>query len=98
MLSLLLASYCAACAVQENVVWLESLDLSNMTQDWGEPGKNRSVDGTPIMLHGKRYDHGVGTHATSTLSIRLYGTAKSFSSEVGVDDEKTGMGRIRFLV
>jgi len=100
MVTLLLASLINAALPlkQENVVWLESLDISNMTQDWGEPHKQRSVNGTPIMLHGKRYEHGIGTHANSSFAIDLKGGALRFSADVGIDDEVGDQGRVRFSV
>ncbi len=70
-------------------VWLDELDLSKTTQDWGEPGKNRSVDGHPLSIGKIGFERGLGTHARSTLYIDLKGGVKSFSSSVGVDGEIT---------
>lgn len=42
--SLVLANTMAACA-QSKTVWLDDLDLTAMTQGYGMPMKNKSIDG-----------------------------------------------------
>ena len=81
-----------------NGLWVDSLDLSRVEQDWGEPHAGRSVDNRPITLHGDVYRHGVGTHANSEMLIDLKGAAVRFAAVVGVDDEKKGLGSVRFHV
>ncbi len=77
---------------------IETLDLRNIEQGWGEPHANRSVDNHPLFIDGKRYDHGLGTHAESVFRIALGGNAESFSAVVGVDDEVGQQGRVNFRV
>ena len=81
-----------------NAIWLDSLDLSTIQQGYGSPGAGKSVDGNALKLGGITYKHGVGTHATSEYMLNLHGDATRFQSEVGVDDEKTGMGSVTFTV
>src|SRR5579871_5592574 len=81
-----------------NAMWVERLDLRQMSQDWGTPQRGRSVDRNPLTLKGVVYPHGIGTHAKSELSINLKGAATRFVSMVGVDDEKTGSGSVTFEV
>src|SRR5579862_7140518 len=71
-----------------NGVWLESLNLNNMNQDYGNPHKRRSIDNNPLTLGGTVYPHGIGSHAKSELSVDLKSGAKRFLSMVGVDDER----------
>ncbi|MCX8107404.1 MAG: NPCBM/NEW2 domain-containing protein, partial [Verrucomicrobiae bacterium] len=68
------------------VVWLESLDLSKMKQSWGRPQINRSVREQPLSIGGQRFEHGVGTHAKSTLWLDLAGGSERFVAKVGIDD------------
>ena len=80
---------------------LEDLDLSNMVQGWGSPGINKSVLGNPLTINGKIYEHGVGTHAVSRLTVDLHGIAVAFQAQVGIDDqvlEKKMSGSATFLV
>ena len=56
------------------------------------------MDNRPLSLHGDVYQHGVGTHATSEMLIDLKGAAARFLAVVGVDDEKRGLGSVRFHV
>jgi alpha-galactosidase len=79
-------------------IWLESLDLSKMQQDYGHPHAGKSVDKHPIRLNGATFPHGVGTHATSDVLIDLGHAATKFLAVVGVDDEKKGAGDVRFHV
>ncbi|MDQ1096070.1 MULTISPECIES: NPCBM/NEW2 domain-containing protein [Chryseobacterium] len=74
----------------QSTVWLDKLDLSVATQGNGKPGINTSVDGKKLTIAGKTFDRGFGTHAESSLLIKLNGKAKSFSALVGLDDEMKG--------
>jgi len=70
-------------------VWLDDLAIENTSQDWGNPQKNKSVDGHPLSIGGKSFAHGLGTHAASSLFIELKGGTEKFSASVGVDSEVT---------
>jgi alpha-galactosidase len=78
--------------------WLADLDLGGIEQDWGRPGKNRSVDGKPLSIGGVKFEHGVGTHASSTYRLGLDGRGKRFTAQVGVDDEVGQNGSVSFEV
>jgi alpha-galactosidase len=71
-------------------VWLDELDLSPATQGFGTPKKNKSVDGKVLTIAGKTFERGFGTHAESSLLIRLNGKASAFTAQVGIDDEIKG--------
>ena len=77
----------ASTSLLAGTVWLDDLDLTAAAQGWGEPHKNQSIDSHPITIGGKTFDHGFGTHAESTLRIKLNNGAQKFSASVGVDDE-----------
>ena len=68
-------------------VWLDKLDVRAAAQGWGEPQKNQSVEGHPLTIGGQVFGRGFGTHAESTLHLKLNGDARSFTASVGVDDE-----------
>jgi alpha-galactosidase len=93
LFSLALASTAAA-----ETFGLETLQIQHIEQGWGEPHANRSVDGHPLFLDGKRFEHGVGTHAYSTFRIALGGKAERFTATVGVDDEVGQRGSVVFQV
>jgi alpha-galactosidase len=80
-------------------VWLDQLDLSQATQGWGIPKKNRTVDGNIMTIAGKTFERGFGTHAESSLFIQLDGKANSFTAQVGLDDEvKANYPAVEFIV
>jgi alpha-galactosidase len=79
-------------------IWLETLGLDLISQDWGSPRARRSVDDKPLTLHGATYPHGIGTHANSEWTFDLKGRATRFASVVGVDDESGDKGSVVFCV
>jgi alpha-galactosidase len=80
-------------------IWVESIDLTKMTQRRGEPRAGRSIRDLPILLGGVTYPHGIGTRSISEFVIDLHGDALRFESMVGLDDVvKTGVGSVTFEV
>lgn len=80
-------------------VWLDDLNLSVVSQGWGDPHKNLSVDGHPLSIDGQTFKRGMGTHAVSTLYVDLKGATQSFSATVGVDsEEKNSIASLKFYV
>jgi alpha-galactosidase len=55
--------------------WLDQLDLSQATQGYGAAKKNTSIDGRKMTVGGKTFERGLGTHAESSLLIKLDGKA-----------------------
>lgn len=81
-----------------NAVWLETLDLKNISQGWGEPGVAESVKDQPLTIKGRVFAHGVGTHARALLTADLKGNATRFATFFGVDDETRGLGSVSMRV
>jgi alpha-galactosidase len=99
LLGLTLALVSASTVVPAATTYeLGTLDLHALEQSWGEPHANKSVDNHPLLLDGKRFDHGLGTHATSTYRLALGGQGERFTATVGVDDEVGERGSVEFKV
>ncbi|HEY6329962.1 MAG TPA: NPCBM/NEW2 domain-containing protein, partial [Blastocatellia bacterium] len=79
-------------------IWLESLDLTKMSQDWGVPRAGRSVGNKPLTMKGVVYPHGVGTHAVSDMLVNLKGAATKFAALAGVDEETLVLGSVDFEI
>jgi alpha-galactosidase len=79
-------------------VWLSDLDISKTQQGWGEPRRNTSVDGKPMRIGGRAFEHGLGTHADSALYIQLDGRGRKFTGWVGIDDEVGKQGSVEFRI
>ena len=75
-----------------NAVWLDSLDLKNITQPYKEPQAGESVDDNPLKLGGKVYPRGVGTHSGARMTIDLKGNATRFTAFFGIDAEAEDRG------
>lgn len=76
---------------------LSSLDLSHLRHAWKEIHLERTVTAAPITIAGQKYNNGVGTHATSSLTVQVDGNGKRFRSFVGVDDDSMpGTGGVVF--
>ncbi|MGH7990354.1 MAG: NPCBM/NEW2 domain-containing protein, partial [Limisphaerales bacterium] len=94
----LAALICFAPSLFAETVWLSSLDLNQMTTGWSAAKPNHEIAGGPLSIHGEKFDHGVGTHATSKFRVNLNGNAKYFTAEVGVDDSAGNQGSVEFIV
>jgi len=86
----------ASLARAAETVWLDTLDLSQMTQGWGVPQTNRSIREQPLSIGDRKFERGVGTHATSLARIELGGGSDRFLALVGVDDNANGASSITF--
>ncbi|MER6664036.1 NPCBM/NEW2 domain-containing protein [Amycolatopsis japonica] len=60
-------------------------------------GESKAGDGHRMSIGGVTYDDGLGVHAPSKVRLYLGGGCSSFTSSVGVDDEKAG-GSVAFEV
>jgi len=78
---------------------LDELDISKMTSGWNEPKANKSIEGRPISIGGRKFEHGVGTHSESMFAVSLDGKARRFEAFVGVDDEAANnQGSVEFRI
>lgn len=92
----IVASFCFA-----EKIYLSDLDISKTQQEWGVPQKDLSVNGNPLQINGTSYQKGLGTHAGSTLLIKLAGGSTRFKAVIGLDDEvdnKGGQVQFKILV
>lgn len=76
--------------VNAQTVWLDQLDLSTITQGYGTPKSNKSIDGNTLTIAGKTFERGIGSHSESLLTVILDGQATLFTAFVGIDDEVKG--------
>jgi alpha-galactosidase len=98
LLPLSLALYALPQHATAETFGLETLQLQHIEQGWGQPHANQSVDAHPLTVKGKRFEHGVGTHANSVFRIALGGKGERFTATVGVDDEVGQKGSVVFKV
>ena len=83
----------------EDGMWLETLDLNNMSVGYGQAQARKSVDGNALRLGGVTYPHGIGTHANSVMNVDLKGAVDRFLCAVGLDDEgKDNAAKVVFKV
>jgi alpha-galactosidase len=87
-----------------SAAYLSDLDPTYASNYWGPIERNQSNgeqnpgDGHPLSIAKTTFTKGVGVHAGSLIRYRLGGRCTSFSAQVGVDDEVTGVGSVRFQV
>ncbi len=78
--------------------------IGTVVNGWGAYEKDRSNgetgdnDGNVITLNGVQYTKGLGVHAFSDISFNLNKQFRTFTSDIGVDDEKGGGGSVFFQV
>jgi alpha-galactosidase len=91
---LLIISSCS----QPETVFLDQIDLTEMTVGWGSPKVGKSITDNPLLINGLEYEHGIGAHANSSFLLDLHGKAIEFSAKVGIDDESNENGSIQFYL
>ena len=57
-----------------------------VSQSWGSLRCNLTTVGSPLVIGGKSYIHGFGTHANSLLRFHVPKNAVQFSTAVGLPD------------
>ena len=77
---------------------LSGLDLTKMTQGFGTPQSNLSVDRHPLSIGGRAFAAGVGTHSPGSLFIALDGGEGKFHAFAGIDDEVGKRGSATFTI
>jgi alpha-galactosidase len=94
-----LALIAALISANAATVRLDELDLTAMTAGWSKPQPNLSITQKPLVIGGVKFDHGVGTHAESGVTIQLDGKAKWFTAKVGVDDHASNaIASVEFVI
>ena len=66
-------------------VFLDALEPVSVTQGWGKLQRNRSVWEKPMVIHGRRFQRGLGTHAPSRIVFALDGKYRRFQTWAGAD-------------
>ncbi|MBN2704685.1 MAG: NPCBM/NEW2 domain-containing protein [Pontiellaceae bacterium] len=94
------AVWCGAQTASDKTedIWLSTLDVSRIEQGWGQGRSNRTVDNRRMMIAGKSFEQGIGTHANSIIPLKVDGKAVTISGSVGLDDETNERGSIIFII
>ncbi|MBN2104822.1 NPCBM/NEW2 domain-containing protein [bacterium] len=66
---------------------LTDLKWINATSGWETVKMNKSVAGNKLIVNGKTYKNGIGTHATSIIEYDIPEGYDTFSSLAGLDNE-----------
>ncbi|UOQ77749.1 NPCBM/NEW2 domain-containing protein [Hymenobacter sp. 5516J-16] len=84
-----------------NSVLLTSLSWKTASAGWGKATANKSVSGADLLVAGKKYDQGIGTHSNSMIEYDLPTGFTRFQATAGLDNagaaQNTG-GTLQFLV
>jgi alpha-galactosidase len=68
-------------------LYLTELKWINAASGWETVKINKSVAGNKLIVDGKEYENGIGTHATSIIEYNLPEGYNTFSSMAGLDNE-----------
>ena len=75
------------------------MDISKFVSGWKKSRANKSVEGNTLSIGGKKFEHGIGTHAPCVFWFQLDGWTSRFTASVGVDDEiGKNRGSVEFMV
>jgi hypothetical protein len=69
-------------------VHLTDLKPSKLSTGHGKPGTDRSCDGNPLTIAGRKYARGLGLHAPALARYTLKPTYRRFVAVAGLDDEE----------
>ncbi|RAS71402.1 alpha-galactosidase [Lentzea atacamensis] len=75
-------------------LWASDVTFTTERSGYGPVERDRSNggyvggDGKTLTINGKTYEKGLGTHANAELILYVGGRCTSFSSDVGIDDER----------
>ncbi len=72
------------------IVYLDDLELDKIEVGWRAASKNKTLEGTPLTLNGKKYERGICGHAKLVALIKLSGKALAFDAVIGLDDAMAG--------
>jgi hypothetical protein len=78
--------------------WLEATNFWGPVERDMSNGEQAAGDGHTLTIGGRTYAKGLGVHAYSDLLFYNGEHCSSLTSDVGVDDEKTGGGKVVFQV
>lgn len=79
-------------------VWLDALDPTYSHTGSGKIRKNTDLYGKPISVNGKKYEHGVVSHANGVIVYALDKQFVRFEAEAGIcDQSKVGSVYFRIL-
>ena len=85
----------------EKPVKLAEPMMTLVRQDYNTLKRNKSVWDTHLKIGNVEFAHGLGTHAVSIIRIDLPSPAKTFTAQVGIDnnnDTKGEKGSVVFVV
>jgi len=66
---------------------LTDLQWLNATAGWETVKINKSIAGNKLIVDGKLYENGIGTHATSIIEYDVPEGYDTFSAKAGLDQE-----------
>ncbi|MFD0477699.1 NPCBM/NEW2 domain-containing protein [Nonomuraea thailandensis] len=84
--------------------YASDLEWVSADNGWGPVERDRSngdigpADGGPIVVGGRAFDKGLGTHAPAKVRFFLGGRCTAFTAFVGVDDVQATRGSVEFGV
>ncbi|WP_433509865.1 endo-alpha-N-acetylgalactosaminidase family protein [Nonomuraea sp. CA-143628] len=84
--------------------WASDLEWVSAANGWGPVERDRSngdlgaADGTPIVIGGRTFAKGLGTHAPADVRFYLGGRCTAFTASVGVDDVQATRGSVEYSV
>ena len=85
--------------LQARELKLSDLPSSSFSTSWGTAQINHDINGKTLKIADQLFDHGVGVHAKSSISLRLDGKARKFQAVVGLSSHaKSSKSSVEFLV
>jgi hypothetical protein len=68
-------------------IYVSDLEPLRFESSWGVSGVDKTVIGNPLIVEGKTYERGLGTHANGQAIFEIPAGVHRFVAVVGLDDE-----------
>ncbi len=91
-------------SIAEPATYAGDLRWIEVENGWGPPevnasnGERGAHDGLPIVIGSDAFDHGIGAHAPSRITLDLQGRCTVFLADVGLDEEVGDAGSVVFEI
>lgn len=69
------------------VAKLAEMPWKRADEAWGDTRRGKNCTGGPIVVDGKTWDEGIGSHADSVIAYELPPNSTRFTAKAAVDDE-----------
>jgi len=81
-----------------NTAWIVVPAIAAREERFNRPRTDRTFEGSPLQLDGKKYRKGLAMQSRTTVAYRLGGKFGKFFATVGIDDDIGERGHVELVI